>query len=73
MAERSNLQRQELRINTGRYVLVPMHHRNTDPLKETGSQLAMRWSNPARVIGTKTTDKTFDVEHQDGTIQVAPK
>ena len=70
MAQRYNLQRRELRIKTGHYVLVRLHPGNIDPLKETGSKLAMKWSNPARVIGTKTNGKTFDVKHQDSTIQV---
>ena len=70
MAQRYNLQRRELRITTGQYVLVRLHAGNIDPLQETGNKLAMRWSNPARVIGTKSNGKTFDVQHQNGTNQV---
>ena len=70
MAQRYNQQRRELRIKTGHYVLVRLHPGNIDPLNETGNKFAMRWSNPAQVIGTKTNGKTFDVKHQDGTVQV---
>ena len=42
MAQRYNLQREELRNKTGRYILMRLHLRNLDPLKETGSKLAMR-------------------------------
>ena len=70
MAERYNKGRKEIKIKQGHYVLVRLNPSNLDPFNETGNKLAMRWSNPAQVVGTKTNGKTFDVRHQDGRVQV---
>ena len=70
MAKRYNLKRRELHIRNGSYVLVRLQAGKIDPTQETGNKLAMRWSNPAQVIGTKTNGKTFDIQYQDGHVQV---
>ena len=70
MATRYNRNRRAVTIKTGSYVLVKLTASYLDAAQETGRKLAMKWSPPAQVVGTKTNGKTFDVQHQDGRVQV---